>query len=337
MSPARNAVIVGDAATEMARLREASIDMVLTSPPYFRLRNYQTAGQIGLEPHVDQWVGHLRAVAAEVARVLTPTGSFWLNLADTYSTHHRQGAARKSLLLGPERVLLALQRDGWLVRNKIVWAKTNAMPVSVRDRFSCTHEVIYLLTRSPRYFFDLDAIRVPMTSRASPAVSAPSHLADIPRRWRGPNTGSDSGLAALKRAGRTGHPLGKNPGDVWPLATSGYRGHHHATFPVPLAERAIQAGCAEARCRNCRAPWCRTLIRSLGGSALRGTLSPTCDCGGPSEPGLVLDPFFGAGTTGVAAERHGRDWLGVELNPTFAALARRRIWEARAGPTLRAS
>ena len=172
MSVLSGRVIVGDAATELARLPATSVDMVLTSPPYFRLRDYRVAGQLGLEPHVDQWVGHLRAVSAEIARVLLPTGSFWLNLADTYSTHMRQGAARKCLLLGPERLLLALARDGWLVRNKIVWAKTNAMPVSVRDRLSCTNESLYLLTRSPDYFFDLDAIRIPQTSTRRPAVGS---------------------------------------------------------------------------------------------------------------------------------------------------------------------
>jgi site-specific DNA-methyltransferase (adenine-specific) len=134
----RNLVIVGDALGELRQLPEASVDQVLTSPPYFRLRDYQTTGQLGLEGHVDEWVSSLRAVARQVQRVLVPTGSFWLNLADTYSTQPAQGADKKSLVLGLERLALALLADGWLLRNKIVWQKANPMPSSVRDRLTCT-------------------------------------------------------------------------------------------------------------------------------------------------------------------------------------------------------
>jgi site-specific DNA-methyltransferase (adenine-specific) len=155
--------------------------------------------------------------------------------------------------------------------------------------------------------------------------------------WRGTNSLGTAGLGDLKALGLVGHPLGKNPGDVWKLASSSYRGAHHATFPVNLAERAISAGCPEARCTNCQLPWKRTLIRALGGTAVRGALGPTCICSVPSEPGLVLDPFFGAGTTAVAAERLHRDWLGIELNPAFAELARRRIQDTRAGPADKAT
>jgi hypothetical protein len=151
--------------------------------------------------------------------------------------------------------------------------------------------------------------------------------------WRGPNGDDASGLDLLKARGIIGHPLGKNPGDVWTLASSNYRGAHHATFPLTLARRAIQAGSPEARCVRCRAPWRRQLIRSLGGTAIRGALGPTCDCQAAGEPAVVLDPFFGAGTTAVAAEQLGRDWLGTELNPDFAALAQRRIQDTRAGPS----
>jgi len=137
----------------------------------------------------------------------------------------------------------------------------------------------------------------------------------------------------VKADGRVGHPFGKNPGDVWKIASSNYRGAHHATFPVALAQRAVRAGCPEARCSRCRRPWRRQTLRRLGGAALRGVLGPSCDCGVASEPGLLLDPFFGAGTTAVAAEQLGRDWLGIELNPDFAALAQERIQQARASPS----
>jgi site-specific DNA-methyltransferase (adenine-specific) len=328
----RNRLIVGDALTELRRLPDASVDMVLTSPPYFRLRDYQVVGQLGVENAVATWTNNLRAVARQLQRVLLPTGSLWLNLSDSYATHPSQGTARKSLLLGPERLALALLEDGWLLRNKIVWAKANPMPSSVRDRLTCAWEVLYVFTRQPHYFFDLDAIRQPHTTRHHGRLKPGFKQPRTRETWRGPNGDDASGLDALKARGIIGHPLGKNPGDVWRLASSNYRGAHHATFPVNLAERAIRAGSPEARCRRCRAPWRRPLLRAVGGTAVRGTLGPSCACRAEAEPAIVLDPFFGAGTTAVVAERLRRDWLGIELNPAFAKLARRRIQDTRAGP-----
>jgi len=330
----RNIVRVGDALHELCKLPDTSVDMVLTSPPYFRLRDYQVDGQLGLEPHVDQWVDGLRQVATEVHRVLTPTGTLWLNVGDSYSTHLAQGAARKSLLLGPERLAQALIADGWLLRNKVVWAKANPMPSSVRDRLNCGHEYLYVFAKQPSYFFDLDGIRVPHRSNARPTGVSPVRRR-VREAWRGPNGDDASGLTYLKAQGRVGHPLGKNPGDVWTIPSSNYRGAHHATFPIALAERAIRAGCPEGRCTQCLAPWQRTTVRSTEGAAARGALGPTCDCDAGREPGLVLDPFFGAGSTAIAAAELGRDWLGIELNPDFAALARKRIATAspmRAAP-----
>jgi site-specific DNA-methyltransferase (adenine-specific) len=330
MTAPRNQVIIGDAVQQLRRLPNGCIDMVLTSPPYFRLRDYQIDGQLGLEAHVEDWVNGLRAVAHEAARVLVATGSLWLNVADTYSTHARQGAAKKSLLLGPERLALALLQDGWTVRNKVVWQKANPMPSSVRDRLTCSWEALYVLTRQPNYFFDLDSVRQPHTSGAHGKLNPQHQRPRIGEVWRGPNGDDASGLDVLKARGVAGHPLGKNPGDVWRIASSSYRGAHHATFPVSLAERAILAGCPEARCTNCRLPWKRPTIRKLGGAALRGVLGPSCGCNAEREPGLVLDPFFGARTTAMAAQGLQRDWLGIELNPDFAELAARRIQEARA-------
>ncbi|GFG50177.1 site-specific DNA-methyltransferase [Mycolicibacterium agri] len=328
MTASRNELLIGDALDRLRELPDDSVDMVLTSPPYFRLRNYAARGQIGLEPHVDQWVDQLADISAEIRRVLVPTGTFWLNLGDTYSTHHSQGANRKSLLMAPERLALRLQQTGWIIRNKIVWAKTNPMPTSIKDRLSCSYEPIYVFAKQPTYFFDLDAIRQPHRS----ALSKPSAMKQRgDESWRGPNADSERGLDALKAQGLVGHPLGKNPGDVWQLSSSNYRGAHHATYPVTLARRAIQAGCPEARCAHCLLPWRRRVIRAIGGTAVRASLAPTCDCDAPREPGLVLDPFIGSGTTAVAAEELARDWLGVELNPDFAAMARQRISDAREG------
>jgi DNA modification methylase len=324
---ALNRIIVGNARAVLAGLPAGSVDCVVTSPPYFRLRNYQHVGQIGLEEHVDQWAEALRAILAETRRVLVPAGSVWLNLGDTYATG-KEGAPAKSLLLGPERVALALLADGWILRNKVVWAKKNPMPSAVKDRLSCTYEVIYFAVKQPRYFFDLDAIRVPhRSSRGASKRKRPAW--SVPEAWRGPAVGDNKGLDRLKAAGLPGHPLGKNPGDVWSLATASYQGAHHAVFPLALTLRPIQATCPERRCSLCRAPWLRQTIRDLGATALRGALEPSCACGAPFERGVVLDPFMGSGTVALAAERLGRSWLGIELNPAFAAQARQRIKEER--------
>ncbi|WP_280351510.1 DNA-methyltransferase [Nocardia abscessus] len=322
----RNRLVVGDALEKLRELPDFSVDMVLTSPPYFRLRNYDAPGQIGLEAHVDDWVNRLSVISDEIRRALVPTGTYWLNLGDTYSTHRSQGAPRKSLLMAPERLALQLQRSGWIVRNKIIWAKPNPMPVSVRDRLACTYEFIYVLAKQPDYYFDLDAIRAPHRSGPSKGHAIKQRSTDD---WRGPNSDSAVGLDVLKREGRVGHPLGKNPGDVWQLATANFRGAHHAVFPVHLASRAIQAGCPELRCTSCRRPWRRRVIRLLGGKAMRTAASATCHCDAPNEPGLVLDPFIGSGTTAVAAEQFSRTWCGIELNPDFARLAIERIETAR--------
>src|SRR5450759_3518056 len=144
----RRQLLIGDAAETLRLLPTGSIDCCITSPPYFQLRDYGVTGQLGMEPQIDDWVANLRAVMREVARVFKPTGSLWLNLGDAYSRGSRYGAPTKSLLLGPERLLLGLAADGWLVRNKVVWAKPNPMPHAVRDRLNTTYEVVYFLTRS---------------------------------------------------------------------------------------------------------------------------------------------------------------------------------------------
>ena len=148
----RNVVLAGDARERLSELPPSSVDCAVTSPPYFGLRDYGNAkGEIGHEPSVDGYVEGLLAVCHEIARVLKPAGSFWLNLRDVYSRTPGAGAPPKSLLLGPDRLLFALMREGWLVRNRIVWAKRNSVPESVRDRLSVTHEDLFLLTRQPSY------------------------------------------------------------------------------------------------------------------------------------------------------------------------------------------
>ncbi|MCU1479807.1 MAG: methylase [Subtercola sp.] len=323
MTAIRNSIRIGDAAETLKTMRSSSVDMVLTSPPYFRLRDYGTDGQLGLEATVEEWVDGLVAVVDELSRVLTSRGTLWLNVGDTYSTRSDQGAQKKSLLMAPERLALALLKRGWILRNKIVWAKPNGMPTSATDRLATKWEAVYVFSRSKRYHFDLDAIRQPHLTRPPKAKAETRPPTREP--WQGPNGDSASGLAAMKASGRVGHVLGKNPGDVWSIPTSVWRGAHHAVFPVALAERAITAGCPQRICGECRAPYIRR-IKRLGAVAVKSKFMTACECSdGSSTPGVVLDPFMGAGTTAIAAERLGRDWLGVELNPEFAALAVSRI------------
>jgi site-specific DNA-methyltransferase (adenine-specific) len=342
---ATNRILVGDARQVLRNLPSSSIDCVVTSPPYFRLRNYQHDDQIGLERHVDQWVESLLTVMREVARLLKPAGSLWLNLGDTYARSAADGAIAKSLVLAPERVARAMAAEGWTIRNKVIWAKPNPMPTSVRDRLACTYEVVYFATRSIHYFFDLDAIRVPhTTARAVLRTSfggerrrsTTQHQARpawaVPREWRGPLSGQNHGLDRLKASGERGHPFGKNPGDVWTIPTASYPGAHHAVYPERLIERPILATCPERICTSCGTPWERQRYRRIGHVAVASALAQRCDCAvSETMPGVVLDPFIGSGTTAIAAERLGRRWIGVEVNHTFAAAATDRIEMARDG------
>jgi DNA modification methylase len=320
MTP-RNTILSGNAVQVLAGLAAESVDTIVTSPPYFGLRLYgQEPDQLGQEASVYEYVEGLRAVCRQLARVLKPHGSMWLNLGDSYSRSKSWGTPPKSLLLAPERLLLALSRDGWVVRNRVVWSKPNPMPDSALDRLAVAHEDILFLTRDGRYFFDLDAIRVAHTSWASKAAQVPLG----PRVRRGLRDSGHSGIARMARDGRVGHPNGKNPGSVWRVATSSYRGAHFATFPEPLIERPILASCPERVCADCGKPW-RGRYRREGNELVRHDYRPGCDCGTGFRPGLVLDPFFGSGTVGAVAKRFGRDWLGIELNRDYHRLAWQRL------------
>ena len=291
-----------------------------------RKRNYGVAGQYGCEPDPDGYVATLRATFSEARRVLADDGTCWLNLGDSYSVgsaapsgkhaylgsglmgRHASGVEAKNLLGLPWRVALALQHDGWIIRNAVVWHKPNAMPESVRDRLNCRYELVFLLVKSRHYWFDLDPIRVPLAAarpharcrRIHTGVSGPRPAgAPAGRRQPGythpPKYGTHSRqVLATRRYGRGGgyaaHPQGRNPGDVWSIPTRPYRGPHFAAYPTELPTRCIKAGCKPG--------------------------------------GMVLDPFCGTGTTGIAALALGRQFTGIELNPAFAALAAERLRQA---------
>ncbi|MEU2869812.1 site-specific DNA-methyltransferase [Streptomyces olivoreticuli] len=326
-----NTILVGDVRKKLRELPASAVDCIITSPPYFGVRDYGHDEQLGAEESVEAWVNDLRSVCHELARVLRPTGSLWLNLGDGYSRRPSEGARPKSLLLGPARLAMALCADGWVLRNQVVWAKSNPMPSSIGDRLTTAHESVYFFVRSRSYYFNLDAIRQPLvtTTRQAKQRQAssgyPPSGTGLPQRKANDNRG----LVRLRDAGVVGHPLGKNPGDVWSLPTAGYRGAHFAVFPSRLVERPLLATCPERVCSACGAAWQRELERRDGRLLAVGLLQPACICQAEGRPGVVLDPFMGSGTTALVAEQHGRHWIGIELNPAYAHLATERLRKAR--------
>lgn len=295
----------GDASATLAMLPAGSVDSVVTSPPYFGLRDYGVDGQIGAESSPAEFTSALVAVFREARRVLADDGTFWLNLGDSYAGKANAGRAftknrgrnvqsvgypaqrnmlehapYKGLLGMPWRVALALQDDGWILRNDIIWAKPNAMPESVKDRLANRHEHLFLLTKSANYWFDLDPIREPVRTQRPEALSwaRDSKEADVPgQTMRQHRSTRDEATQPVER--------GRNPGDVWTIPTQPFPGAHFATMPTALAERCILAGCK------------------------------------PS--GVVLDPFSGAGTTGLAATKHGRRYIGIDLNREYLDISLR--------------
>lgn len=336
-------ILVGDALEQLRRLPTASVDCCICSPPFYMLRSYGVEGQMGMESDVGQWAENLRRVFDEVRRVLVPPGSLWVDVGDSYSRHPRYGAPAKSLLLAPARLALSLSTDGWIVRNALCWSKTNPMPTSVGDRLSNTYDTVFHLVTQPKYFYDLDAIRLPHRSQ-QPRIQGPA--VNRPPEWAGPLAGSNSGLKRFRPPGIPGHLLGKNPGDVWRLPAASYRGAHFATYPEVLVEPLLKATCPLQVCTGCNTPWRsspgKTYILGQRRPAARdpkvrrypsawrtfhepGELRPGCTCSAPVRRGIVLDPFMGTGTTAVVAERLGRDWVGCELNPDYVELAWQRL------------
>ena len=225
------ALLHGDALAEASKLPDGSIDCIVTSPPYYGLRDYGSQGQYGLEETPAAYVETMRALFSELRRALADDGTLWLNIGDSYGKN-------KNLLGIPWRVAFALQDDGWILRNSIIWEKPNAMPESVTDRLSGRHENIFMFSKSQRYWFDLDPIRQQFTPQAGLASSFNRTTKEslVPRQGY-----------KQHRAGRVDADVteskGKNPGDVWAISTKPFPGSHFAVFPPEIPRRAIVAGC----------------------------------------------------------------------------------------------
>lgn len=335
----------GEAAAVLRELSPESVHMCVTSPPYYQLRDYQVAGQIGLEKTPDEYVSALVAVFGALRRVLRHDGTLWLNIGDSYAGGGNSGGdcafnglKRKNLIGIPWMLAFALRAEGWWLRAEIIWSKRAPMPESVSDRPTSAHETIFLLSKRARYFYDAEAV-------CEPAVSG--------------SNGSTftAGKTGINGMGRVNHAErvetnARNIRDVWHLSPEPYPAAHFATFVREIPRRAILAGTsAYGVCAECGAPWRRLIERvptgetmkmpsgwktglgghgsfhpngrEVGATGIPVTVAqtigwqPACSCGAPVVPATVLDPFIGSGTTAVVAKRLGRRSIGIDLNDTY--------------------
>ncbi len=349
-------IMVGDVFDKLRELVNDSVDCVVTSPPYWGLRDYGIAGQIGLEKTMAEHIEVMVAVFREVRRVLNPSGTVWLNYGDCYATTPNGRSASDTKRLGnddrtfrdkpfstiqgklkakdlcmiPNRLAIALQDDGWYVRSEIIWHKPNPMPESITDRPATAHEKIFMLTKSPRYFYNAAAVRTALTDESVRRLSQDiegqegstranggrktngAMKAKFPSGWQrgeGSHSTLDHNSSRARGDKQRGHSRkhagfnerwdkmtreeqqanGANLKNVWSIPTHGFSEAHFATFPPRIPEICIKAGCPEG--------------------------------------GVVLDPFGGAGTTAMVADRLKRDAIIIELNPAYVQIAEKRIYD----------
>ncbi len=313
-----NIIIVGDALKITERIADGYIDSCITSPPYFGLRDYEAEGQIGQEESVDEYIEKLVLIFREVKRALRPDGTLWVNIGDSYAgsgkgrmangSHSKDnskssnyqnianktifksgysGCKPKDLMGVPWLLALALRNDGWYLRQDIIWEKPNAMPESVKDRCTRSHEYIFMFSKSRNYYYDAEAIkepcvngdpRSPRGSRGTLAKNAGLRKQDA--------IGKSAYTGFNERYSATEKRNSRNKRDVWTVSTKGFKGAHFATFPEELI-----APCVLASCR---------------------------------KGGIIYDPFFGSGTTGKVAKDNGRYFIGAEINANYAKIAAER-------------
>ena len=279
-----NKILQGDVIEKLKEIESGTVQCVVTSPPYWGLRDYGTNGQLGLEETPEEYVQKMVEVFQQIKRVLKHDGTVWLNLGDSYAggsggynpKYEKNILKPKDLVGIPWRVTFALQADGWYLRQDIIWHKPNPMPESITDRCTKSHEYIFLLTKSARYFYDADAIKEESETQW-----------EIGQRMRLAQVASAGGAIS----GGTGETVSsgttRNKRSVWTINFKPYKDAHFAVFPPKLPELCIKAG--------------------------------------SQEGDIILDPFFGSGTTGYVAQRLGRKWIGIELNPEYIKIAEKRF------------
>ena len=297
-------IITGNVIEVLKKLPDCTADCCITSPPYLGLRDYGVNGQIGLENSVEAYINKLTDIFREVRRVLKSDGTLWLNIGDSYaiSNYEYDNCKRKDLIGIPWILAFALRDDGWYLRQDIIWEKPNAMPESVKDRCTKSHEYIFLFSKQPKYYFDYEAIKEPAVGFNNiPPAGSKGTLTPNSRLRKG-NSRTFRGGGAYTQGqsfnnsaktdreshGNTDNTTGlRNKRSVWTVATQGYKEAHFATFPEKLIEPCVLAG--------------------------------------SKEGGIILDPFLGSGTTAVVAKKFNRGFIGIELNPEYAGMAKRRL------------
>lgn len=310
-----NVIINRDCLAALKDMPDKSVDCCVTSPPYYGLRDYGMEGQIGREPTPEKYVARLVEVFNELYRVLSDSGTFWLNIADSYCgtgskgacldpknpkgrngqrislTQNVKGCKNKDMIGIPWMVAFALRDSGWYLRSDIIWQKGNAMPENVKDRPTRSYEHVFLFSKSNRYYYDASAIAEPIApSTAARYMRGRSDSNKYSVAVPGQGNGKIQGINRPREAGeiKSGDisPC-RNSRDIWLINTVAYKGAHFAAFPPKLALKCILAGCPEG--------------------------------------GIVIDPFFGSGTTGLVAAENRRRYIGIELNPEYCTLASERI------------
>jgi len=294
-----NIIHVGDNLFHLTNIPDNSVDMCVTSPPYYNLRDYKNSGQIGAENTVKDFVENLCKVFDEIHRILKPTGSCWVNIGDTYD--------KKRLLQVPSRFEIAMCDRGWHLRNEIIWSKPNPQPISSKDRFWGNHEKFFWFVKDvKKYYFNRDAILVPQaeisirrmfsknnmskrkdfnaTSKEGFAISSDSQDKHYARMREEMGIDKEFNYEELIKSGKC--PT-RPEFDTWNVPSVTYKGAHFAVYPPELIEKPILSCCP--------------------------------------EQGIVIDPFMGSGTTGEVAKLNNRKYIGLELNPEYAILANERI------------
>ena len=294
-----NIIHVGDNLFHLTNIPDNSVDICVTSPPYYNLRDYKNSGQIGAENTVKDFVENLCKVFDEIHRILKPTGSCWVNIGDTYD--------KKRLLQVPSRFEIAMCDRGWHLRNEIIWSKPNPQPISSKDRFWGNHEKFFWFVKDvKKYYFNRDAILVPQaeisirrmfsknnmskrkdfnaTSKEGFAISSNSQDKHYARMREEMGIDKEFNYEELIKSGKC--PT-RPEFDTWNVPSVTYKGAHFAVYPPELIEKPILSCCP--------------------------------------EQGIVIDPFMGSGTTGEVAKLNNRKYIGLELNPEYAILANERI------------
>ena len=308
-------ILIGDALEKLRGIDSGVVDCCVTSPPYYGLRDYGVEGQIGLEETPEQYIQRLNNVFREVRRVLRDDGTLWVNIGDSYCntngyaraqpkfqrqgrndapandrdlTHlHGAGFKTKDLIGIPWMLAFALRADGWYLRQDIIWAKPNPMPSSVSDRCTSSHEYIFMLSKRQKYYFDAEAIKEPCVT--APRGNPKKNVNKSGKTDKQGQLGKQTYTGFNERYFSKQPSTTRNKRDVWAVPSKPYAGAHFATFPPNLIEPCILAGCRDG--------------------------------------GVVLDPFMGSGTTCMVAKQNGRGYIGIELNPEYVELARKRIYE----------